>query len=88
MTRLAALLLLAILGYLLFVGMDLSPGDSPNPTAAAYVRHGPANTGAANIVTSIYLGYRMYDTLGEAIVLFISVVGVSLILTRKGADEP
>ncbi|MBU1093941.1 MAG: cation:proton antiporter [Firmicutes bacterium] len=37
-------------------------------------------SGAANIVTSIVVDYRSFDTLGEVTVLFISALGVSLLL--------
>ena len=35
--------------------------------------------GSANIVTSVVLGFRAFDTLGEVTVLFISSLGVALI---------
>lgn len=37
-------------------------------------------SGPANIVTSIVVDYRSFDTLGEVTVLFISALGVSLLL--------
>jgi len=40
-----------------------------------------AETGPANLVTSIVLDYRAFDTLGEVTVLFISILGVALIMT-------
>ena len=40
-------------------------------------------TGAKNLVTSIYLGYRAYDTLGETIVLLIAVSGVMVLVERR-----
>lgn len=39
-----------------------------------------AETGSANMVTSIVVNYRSFDTLGEVTVLFISALGVSLIV--------
>lgn len=38
--------------------------------------------GSANIVTSIVVNYRSFDTLGEVTVLFISALGVSLLLGK------
>jgi hypothetical protein len=35
--------------------------------------------GAINLVSAIYLGYRAFDTLGETIVLVLSVAGVLLV---------
>lgn len=37
--------------------------------------------GTANLVTSIVLDYRGFDTLGELIVLFISILGLTIILS-------
>ncbi len=37
-------------------------------------------TGAPNIVSAIYLGYRAYDTLGETIVLFVAALGTLYLL--------
>lgn len=40
-------------------------------------------SGSANIVTSIVVNYRSFDTLGEITVLFVSALGVGLILSGK-----
>ncbi len=40
-------------------------------------------TGSANIVTSVIANYRSFDTLGEVTVLFISALGVSLVLANE-----
>lgn len=87
MTRFLAMALVVLLGYILSDTLDRVPQDGLNPTAEAYVRDGMEETGAMNIVASIYLGYRVYDTLGEAIVLFTSAMGVGLMLKRKGGSE-
>ncbi|MEO0076569.1 MAG: hydrogen gas-evolving membrane-bound hydrogenase subunit E, partial [candidate division WOR-3 bacterium] len=42
------------------------------------------HTGAANLVAAIILDYRGYDTFGEAVVLFTSVLGVLTIMRMKG----
>ena len=41
-------------------------------------------TGAANAVTAILLDYRAYDTLGEATVILVSILGVYVILRPVG----
>ncbi|MBU1260759.1 MAG: DUF4040 domain-containing protein [Planctomycetes bacterium] len=48
-----------------------------------YLKQGVKDTGATNIVTAVYLDYRAYDTLGEATVLFTSVIGAIAILRKK-----
>ena len=45
-------------------------------------------TGAINAVTAIVFGFRGYDTLGESIVLFTAICGVSAVLRpQKKAKE-
>jgi len=43
--------------------------------------------GAANIVTSIVVDYRSFDTLGEVTVLFISALGVALLLSSEDKNK-
>jgi multicomponent Na+:H+ antiporter subunit B len=50
--------------------------------------NGKGQTGAVNLVSAIYLGYRVFDTLGETIVLLVAVSGTIGILTRAGAILP
>jgi multisubunit Na+/H+ antiporter MnhB subunit len=65
--------------------------DAP---ARHYVASSLPETGAGNAVTGVLLDYRGYDTLGEATVLFASVLGaVTLLRTRarrkpSGGDAP
>ena len=56
-----------------------------------YIEEGLAKTGAANIVSAVILDFRAYDTLGEATVLFTSIIGATVILrkkSRKLLEEP
>ena len=39
-----------------------------------------AESGSANIVTSIVVNYRGFDTLGEVTILFISILGLGMLL--------
>ena len=43
--------------------------------------------GSANIVSSIVVNYRMFDTLGEILVLFASTAGVALLLGVRRASK-
>ncbi len=49
-----------------------------------YIDHGVQQTGAANIVTSVVLDYRGFDTLGEVSVLFAAAAGVGVLLHMIG----
>jgi len=48
------------------------------------LNQGLSKTGAANLVTSVILDFRGYDTLGEATVLFTAVMGVIVVLRKIG----
>ncbi|MHC4291385.1 MAG: hydrogen gas-evolving membrane-bound hydrogenase subunit E [Planctomycetota bacterium] len=52
-----------------------------------YIQEGLNETGAANIVTSVILDYRAYDTLGEATVLFTSILGAVVILRKQSRNR-
>jgi multicomponent Na+:H+ antiporter subunit B len=60
-------------------------GEHPTetPVRAHIVAEGVAETGAKNLVTSIYLGYRAFDTLGETVVLILAVSGVMFLVERR-----
>ena len=48
-----------------------------------YKKSEGAETGSANMVTSVVVNYRSFDTLGEVTVLFVAALGVSLLLSGK-----
>jgi len=49
-----------------------------------YLSRAADQTGAANVVTAVLLDYRAYDTLGEATVIFVSILGAYAILRHMG----
>ncbi|MFW6148505.1 MAG: hydrogen gas-evolving membrane-bound hydrogenase subunit E [Atribacterota bacterium] len=61
------------LGYVNQINMD---------SINYYLDNGVSDTGAINLVASIYLDYRAYDTLMETVVLFMAVMGVTFILRK------
>jgi len=56
----------------------------PDAPSHLYVEQGRTKTGSDNIVESIILNFRAYDTVGEIAVLFCGVVGALAVLRRKG----
>ena len=85
----------AVVSSLIFFGLflvfaflavqELPPFGQPLlKVSKEYLATGPEKTGAANVVTSIILDFRGYDTLGEATVLFTSILGAFVILRRRG----
>ena len=74
-----------ILLIVVAVGISLSLAKVPFGVNRArigshYIDHGVRETGAANIVTSVVVNYRGFDTLGEVTVLFIAAVGLGAVL--------
>lgn len=59
-------------------------GEHPEstPIREYLITRGEAETGAPNLVTAIYLGYRAVDTLGETIVLLLAVSGVMVFVEQ------
>jgi len=81
---------LKILDTLPDFGMPIFAKVAESPSQI-YVQKGLEDTGAANIIAAIILDYRGYDTLGEATVLFTSILGATVILrspARKRLEEP
>jgi len=95
MVTVAMLLVVGILGMRVFDGLPRFGvpvfASAPNTPGMYYVTNGLRDTGAANIVSSVILDYRAYDTLGEATVLFTAVMGAIAIIrktARKAPSEP
>ncbi len=62
-------------------------GDPIMRVAGSYIKEGLTQTGATNLVASVILDYRAYDTLGEATVLFTAVIGVLALVRRVGRKK-
>ncbi len=80
------LVFLGGLGTLIFRGLP-SFGEPPLRVSEYYLREGLQETGASDLVASIILDYRGYDTLGEAMVLFTAVMGVLAVLRTIGRKK-
>lgn len=64
---------------------ELRPfGEPLMRVSQTYLETSAEKTGATNVVTGILLDFRAYDTIGEATVLFTSIVGAFVILRRRG----
>lgn len=55
--------------------------------AQRFVGEGLKETGATNLVSSVVLDYRAYDTLGEATILFTAVIGVLAVMRKIGRKK-
>ncbi len=52
--------------------------------ASEYIKMGMSSAGGANLVADVILDFRGLDTLGEATVLFTSVIGVLAVMRKIG----
>ncbi len=57
--------------------------QAPEAASQTYISEGMQKTGAANLVAAVILDFRAYDTLGEATVLFTTIIGATVILRKK-----
>ena len=86
--RIVIFLVLAMLAIIfLNLAANYSEKTSLSPLGHYYAEQGPAELGAANLVTAVVVTYRGLDTLGEVTVLFISAAGVGLLLRRTRRKE-
>lgn len=70
------------------VGDDLHFGAPPmTEIDDYYITKGQEQTGANNIVTAVVFDYRGFDTLGEATVLFITVLGIGMLATKAMSKD-
>lgn len=87
-----------ILLFVIVLGIALSLDEIPFGTSKTkvgdyYIEKGREETGASNIVTSVVVNYRGFDTLGEVTVLFVAAIGLGAVLAtrrkkEKGEIEP
>ena len=78
-----SLVLAALLGSVLFFAAPGREGSTPEGLKDYYRQKGVEETGSINLVSSIYLGYRAMDTLGETVVLLLTVTGVIAIMGER-----
>ena len=81
MRRIISLIILAVIaGGFILTFSQIPFGKDKIDVANYYIKKGIEETGAVNIVTSVVLNYRGFDTLGEITVLFIAAVGLGAVL--------
>lgn len=76
MRRLIIGVIMAFLCALVLLYSVPNTKDQTYPMRDYYIAHAYSETGASNAITSIYLFYRYYDTLFEALMLLFSIIGV------------
>ena len=91
MNRILPIIILGVIGFILLSSILTGPEHlqygAPKPkVSSVHVKSAVQETGALNMVTAIYLNYRVYDTLGEAVVFFAAALGVFMLLKREDSD--
>jgi len=91
MKKLISLILLLIIAAGIFLSLAEIPFGLPKTKVGNYyISKGIGDTGSVNIITSVVLSYRGFDTLGEVTVLFIATLGLGTILAtvkRKSGEK-
>jgi len=88
MRRIISVLLLVIVAFGICLSLANIPFGTPKTKVGRhYIDEGIKETGAANIVTSVVINYRGFDTLGEITVLFIAAIGLGAMLTAGAGEE-
>jgi multicomponent Na+:H+ antiporter subunit B len=89
-TSKAAIIGLPLLGLLLLYGAGDLPafGDPSSPASTyistEYIENSVAETKTPNVVTSVLMDYRSFDTFIETIVIFTAGIACALILRKGG----
>ena len=84
--RRKSIAILCFISFIMMVLLSLPADDATYSISNHYIQNAYKETGAINIVTSIYLHYRYYDTLFEALMLLFSIIGVVYLSIHEG-DE-
>jgi multicomponent Na+:H+ antiporter subunit B len=94
----AAAVALLVAGTLFLAFVEVGFGeekvDEDGSVAGHYIENGTKETGSSNLVTSVVVNYRGFDTLGEVTVLFLAATGVGALIAvlpyddRKGKKGP
>ena len=85
MRKLAGIILLIIIAAGIALALSEIPFGIPKTKIGDhFINKGMDETGAVNIVTSVVINYRGFDTLGEITVLFTAAIGLGAVLSTFG----
>ncbi len=76
-------LILGFFGFIVIFSTQLKYSTNLNTIISTYYVENISLTGALNAVVAILLDFRGYDTLGEILVIFVTITGISLLIGRK-----
>lgn len=88
MRKLIGIILLAVIAVGIALSLEEIPfGLSQTIIGDYFNKNGVAETGATNMVTSVVVSYRSFDTLGEITVLFTAAIGLGALLSGHKKRE-
>ena len=83
MRKIIGIILLIIICWGIILALHKIPFGIPKTKVGEYyIDKGREETGAANIVTSVVVNYRGFDTLGEVTILFLAAIGLGAVLSN------
>lgn len=85
--RLWSFFFILILGTAMLGGYFCLEGPGEAILREAVLAVGIAQTGAQNLVAAVYLDYRLFDTLLEALLLLVAVIGISQFSRRTPLEQ-
>ena len=74
---------LTIFGIIVITSTMLTYSTVLTSEISEYYLDNLSLTGAINVVCAILLDFRAYDTLGEILIIFVTISGVILLVGRK-----
>ncbi len=81
--NLFVLFVLGFFGFIVISSTLMSYSTDLSSIISSYYVDNLSFTGALNAVVAILLDFRAYDTLGEILVIFVTISGISLLIGRK-----
>jgi multicomponent Na+:H+ antiporter subunit B len=85
MRKYLSIILLVIIAAGIVLSLKEIPFGIPKTKIGGhFIDKGVEETGAVNIVTSVVVNYRAFDTLGEVTILFAAAIGLGAVLATSG----
>ncbi len=79
---LIVLSILSCFGFIIISSTLRNYSSELNSVIATYYLEHISLTGALNAIVAILLDFRAYDTLGEILVIFVTISGITMLIRR------
>ena len=85
--KFSSLFMLFLILILIITGLGLEYEDKAESPVQEHIEENYEETGATNLVESVLLDLRAYDTFGEVIIIYIAIVGVVILGKKLRLDD-